>query len=147
MSSTIPIINDMYICMIRRQIDYSQLDPKIRTLVKIMNALPGIYTTGSCDGDNVPGAGWDVAFCVSSRKRGMLSLDIISSACGYEFDPLITVRGHYNGPYSEPKRLPSGGHIPTGRLMTFMLEGLKSNPEQVAAHIAIYFASIAIGER
>lgn len=73
----------------RRRVDLKRIDPKMRRLVRALNSLPGIYTTGSCGGHRRPSIcqepadRWYVVLHVDGRKGGEASLRIIAYVAGW----------------------------------------------------------------
>ncbi len=45
------------------KLDYQDIDPNIRALVRALNSFPGVETIGSCGGHDNPGPGQEFAGC------------------------------------------------------------------------------------
>jgi hypothetical protein len=111
-------------------LDYDALDSNIVTLVRALNAFPGITTIGSCGGhDNPTGvqrsAGeWFVTFRVAHTKGGWRALEYIAGVT--LLDPWRT---------SLTVNTSQPGHA-TGRSLFFALEGWEdADPDRVAAYL------------
>ena len=63
------------------RVPYTQIDPPVRALVRVLNGFLGIHTVGSCGGHVTPGpvgnpAGqWDVSFAVDHTEDGWYALE------------------------------------------------------------------------
>lgn len=72
--------------MADQDIPYDEIDEPIRSLVRVLNAFPGVKTIGSCGGHSSPTTGqagpgrWWVLFDVERSENGWLSLEFLAWA-------------------------------------------------------------------
>ena len=109
-------------------LNYDDLDPNIRNLVRSINAYQGVVTIGSCGGhDNPqgvqrPAGEWFVTFKIAHTRGGWRSLELISGAV--TLDPWRT----------SLKVCTARPGSATGRAMFFSFEGWnRADPERAAA--------------
>lgn len=74
-------------------IDYSQLDPEIVPLVRVLNSYDAVTTIESCEGHK-PGDSWSVWFDVSKDQLGWLTLEFLAWAINEEYAFTSTARLH-----------------------------------------------------
>jgi hypothetical protein len=111
-------------------IDYAQIDANMVSLVRALNALPGIETIGSCGGHENPSeiqrppGEWFVTFRVHHTRGGWRSLERIAGAT--TLDPWRTdLKAHTSQPGTA-----------TGRALFFALNGWDyADPERIAAYL------------
>ena len=112
-------------------IDYDALDSNMVSLVRALNAFPGVTTIGSCGGHENPSeiqrplGEWFVTFRVAHTKGGWKSLEYIAGAV--LLDPWRTsLKVHTSQP----------GYA-TGRALFFGLEGWDyADPDRIATYLS-----------